>query len=329
MPRRVEISHRTIIFTVLLLISFWFLYQIRDILVIFFVGLLLMSALNPIVEKLERRRIPRLFSAIVIYVLILVSLGLLLAGIIPMAISQTSALISILPEYLKQLGLTKIDEKIINGQADKLISQLGSISFDVARFALSIFGNFLVVLSLLLVSLYLLLERKKLDEYLLRIFGDGRDRRAAEIVKKIEHKLGGWVRAELMLMTIVGFMSYIGLRLLGIDFALPLAFLAGLLEIVPTIGPIISAIPAVLAGLVISPLTGLSVAALYFLVQQLENHLAVPQVLSKEIGVNPLVTIFALMAGFELGGFLGAVLAIPIVILLETLLFEFLSSKKA
>jgi predicted PurR-regulated permease PerM len=129
-------------------------------------------------------------------------------------------------------------------------------------------------------------------------------------------------------MLIIGVMSYIGLRLLGIEFALPLAILAGILEIVPNIGPVLSAIPAILAGLVISPLMGLAVAALYFLVQQLENTLIVPQIMAREIGVRPLVVIISLAIGVELGGFIGVVLAIPFMLLLRITASEFFSSKR-
>jgi len=98
--------------------------------------------------------------------------------------------------------------------------------------------------------------------------------------------------------------------------------LAGVLEIIPNIGPTLSAIPAILAGLAVSPLMGLAVAALYFLVQQLENNIIVPQVMKRGAGVNPLLTVLGLIAGFKLGGTLGAVLAVPFIILMETILKE-------
>ena len=143
----------------------------------------------------------------------------------------------------------------------------------------------------------------------------------------MEKKLGGWVRAQGALMLIIGLVSYFGLRLLGIDFALPLALLAGVLEVVPNVGPTLAAVPAVLAGLAISPLMGLAVAALYFLIQQIENGFILPQIMSRGAGVNPLVAIMALVAGFQLGGVIGAVLAIPLVLLVQVVAAEFFSQK--
>jgi len=323
---KIEISHRTVIFTIALLLFLWFLYQIRHILVILFVGIILMSALNPIVEKLEKLKIPRLLAVILIYLIIFGFLGLILAGIIPPLVNQTKILISRFPSYYRSLESLGIDGEILNSQLETLLNRLSSISFDLIRLTVEFLGNFLVVFTLIFVSFYLLLERKNLDEYLEKLFGPA-NVKVGKVIAKVEKRLGEWVRAQITLMLIVGVFCYFGLVFLGIEFALPLALLAGVLEIVPNIGPTLSAIPAILAGMAISPLMGLAVAALYFLVQQLENHIIVPQVMKKEAGVNPLITILALGAGFKIGGTIGAILSVPFLILIETLLKEVLLSE--
>lgn len=329
MTQKIEISYRTIVFTILFLIFLWLLFQIRHILIILFVGTILMSALNPLVNRLEKLKIPRALAAILIYLAIFIFLVLVLATIIPAIISQTGILVSHLPDYFRYFNLPPIDGEFLNNQINQLLTPVGSFSLGVIRTTLGILSNFVVIFTLIFVSFYLLLERKHLDEYLLKLFGPVGAKKAALIFDKIEKRLGEWVRAQVSLMLIVGVMCYIGLVILGIDFALPLALLAGILEIVPNIGPVLSAVPAILIGLGITPLMGLAVAALYFLVQQVENQIIVPQVMRKEAGVNPLVTILALIAGFKVGGAAGAVLSIPFVILLEILIAEFLASKKA
>jgi len=323
---KIEISHRTVIFTVFLLLFLWLIYQIRHILVILFVGLMLMSALNPVVEKVEKLKIPRFLAVIFIYLFIFSFFGLILIGIIPPLINQTKILIVRLPLYYKSLENLGIDEGLLNSQLDTLFDRLGSISFDLIKFTVGFLGNFLVIFTLIFVSFYLLLERKNLDEYLEKLFGSA-NVKVGKIIDKVERRLGEWVRAQTALMLVVGMMCYLGLVLLGIEFALPLALLAGMLEIVPNIGPILSAIPAILSGIAVSPPKGLAVGALYFLVQQLENNFIVPQVMKKEAGVNPLVTILSLAAGFKIGGTIGAVLAVPSIILIETVLGEVLKNK--
>ena len=136
------------------------------------------------------------------------------------------------------------------------------------------------------------------------------------------------MRAIILLMVIVGLLDYIGLRLLGIEFALPLAIFAGMMELVPSIGPFIATVLAIIAGLTVSPLTALAVGALFFLVQQLENSLIVPKLMEKEIGMNPVITILALIAGIKLGGVVGAILAIPIVLLAEIIFTEMAASER-
>jgi predicted PurR-regulated permease PerM len=321
MPQKVEISHRTIIFTVFFLLFLWVLIQIRQIILAIFVSLILMSALNPAVDRLEKLKIPRALAILLIYIVFLGSIGIILTGIIPPLVEQTSALTSQMPEFLDQVGLAAIDQAVIASQ----ISQLGSIPANLFKLSVTIFSNFLAVLLIVIIAFYLLLERKNLDRYLLVLFGKD-EGRAAKLVDKIEERLGGWVRAQITLMFFIGLASYVGLRLLGIEFALPLALLAGILEIVPNIGPIFSSLPAILAGLVVSPVLALAVAALYFLIQQFENAVVVPKVMERVAGVNPLVTIISLTVGFKLAGIAGAVLSVPIVLVAQVIVAEVLPS---
>lgn len=324
MPKKIEISHRTIVFTVFFLILLWLVWQIRQIIIGLFVSLVLMAAINPAIDKMEKMKIPRVLGIVLIYILIFAVVGLIIAGVIPPLVDQTSALISRAPKFIENLGIPTIDQRIIESQ----IQQLGSIPANLVKISVNIFANLITVFALLVITFYLLLERKNLNRYLHILFGGDGERKAAIFIDQVEEKLGSWVRAELTLMAIVGVMSYLGLRLLGIDFALPLALLAGILEIIPNIGPVVASIPAILAGLVISPLMALAVAALYFLIQQVENTLIVPQVMAREAGVNPLITIISLAIGFKLGGVVGAVLAIPMVLLIQIIASEFFSSER-
>ncbi len=323
MPKKVEISYRTIIFTVGFLLALYLLFQIRQIITLLFVSLVLMSALNPTIKKMERIKLPRALAILMIYLLVLGVFGLIVAGIIPPLVEQTGILISRLPQYSQALGLPAIDHNFIASQ----LNQLTSLSANIVKLTIGVFGNIVSIFLLGVITFYLLMERKNLDRYLFFLFGGDGEKKAQKFMDVLEEKLGGWVRAQLILMAIIGVMSYFGLRLLGIDFALPLALLAGVLEIVPNIGPTISAVPAVLAGLAISPVMGLAVVALYFLIQQIENTLIVPQVMAKGTGVRPLVSIVALIIGFKLAGIVGAVLAIPVVLMIQVVGTEVFASK--
>lgn len=321
MPQKIEISHRTIVFTAFFLLALWGIFQIRQIILALFVSIILMSALNPTVDRLERLRVSRSLAILLIYIIGFGFFSLVVAGVVPPLVDQTRILVSRLPNYLEQFGIFGINEELI-------VSQLAVLPENLVRLTVNIFSNVIAVFTVIVVTFYLLLERKNLDSYLLVLFGEGGEKKAEALVDKIEHKLGGWVRGQLTLMVIVGALSYTGLRLLGIDFALPLALLAGILEIIPNIGPVVSSVPAVLAGLAISPLLGLAVAALYFLIQQLENSIIVPKVMERVAGVNPLVTIVSLLIGFKLAGVVGAVLAVPVVLVIQVVAAEVFASER-
>jgi predicted PurR-regulated permease PerM len=324
MAQKVEVSHRTIVFTVLFLLFLYVLFQIRQILTVFFIALVLMSAINPIVVRLEKMRVPRILGILLVYLLIFGVLGLIVAGLIPPLVAQTTVLLNRLPVYIRNLGLPALDHNFLANQ----LNQVGTLPANLLKITVGVFNNILAVFVLFVITFYLLIERKNLKDYLHFLFGTNGEKKAQKFIDSLEKKLGGWVRAQIILMLIIGMMSYLGLRLLGIDFALPLALLAGVLEIIPNVGPTISAIPAVLAGLAISPIMGLAVAALYFLIQQFENTVILPQVMARGTGVNPLVALVSLVIGYELGGVVGVILAIPAVLLIEVLMSEIFTSKR-
>lgn len=324
MPRKIEISHRTIIFTVLFLMLLGFLYFIRDIIFQFFVALLIMAILNPFVTKLSKYKIPRAVSILVAYILTIGIVGIALAGVVPPLVDQTTSFVSGLPRYIENSGLSVIVAEQIENQ---LLTQLGNLPAQAAKTTISIFSNLLNIILVLAFAFYLLLLRGKQDTQLTAFFGKARSKRVAIIIETLELKLGGWARGQLMLMFLVGISTYVGLGLLGIPFALPLAILAGLLEIVPYVGPIFAAIPAVIIGFGISPIIGFATTALVFLIQQFENYLLVPKVMEKSVGVSPIITLLSLTIGFKIASVVGAVVSIPVVISLQVLAKDFLRSR--
>lgn len=179
----------------------------------------------------------------------------------------------------------------------------------------------------LVFTFYFILERGHAEKTLEEVFGPGIGEKVAAVLRVIERKLGYWVRGELLLMTSIGVTTYVGLLLLHIDFALPLAIIAGILEIVPMIGPVISAIPAVLLALAVSPFLAVSVIALYVIIQQVESNIFVPLVMKRSVGLSPVVTILALLIGGRFGGIAGAILAVPAYLVVQILFTTFIGTK--
>lgn len=310
MPRKVEISYKTIIFTVAFLLSLWFLYFIKDIIIELFFALLLTAILDPMVTMISKMKVPRGLSVLITYVLVFGILGGMFALIIPVLLSQTSAFVNALPTYLANFGLV----------SSEILTKLGSLPSDIVKFVFSVFSNIFSVLTVLVFAFYMLLTRGKLNEQLDNFFGEARKKEIGAVITSLEERLGGWARGQLGLMFVIGTLTFIVLFALGVPYALPLALLAGLLEVIPYIGPIVAAVPSIIIGFGVSPFVGFGVLIAAILIQQFENYVLVPKVMEKSVGVAPIITLIALAIGARLSGITGMIISIPIVITIQEIL---------
>lgn len=328
-PLKVEISHKTVVFTVAFLISLWLLIQIREIIILIFLSVILVAAFLKPVEWLSARKFPRVFSVLLVYLLVIALMSLAASIIIPPLVEQTSALISKLPQIISNINEFFIFANIPAEDVSSVLSkQIQGFVGNIVSITTTIFSSIFLIITVLVLSFYLLLDWNKFVSLASSPFSGKQEKRVIGLISKLENGLGRWVRGQLSLSFIVGILTFIGLQLLGIPYALPLALLAGMLEIVPVIGPIISAIPAILVALTISPLMGMATTALFIVVQQLENHLIVPMIMSKVIGLQPPVIIVALLIGARLAGIGGAILIPPILIIIKIVFNEFLNEDK-
>ncbi|HET7099318.1 MAG TPA: AI-2E family transporter [Patescibacteria group bacterium] len=325
MPRKVEISHKTIIFTVLFLLFLWFLFYIKDILLELFVAILLMTVLQPLVNLFTKIRIPRALSVFLSYIIVFGLLGGVIALIIPTLVDQTTSFVNALPLYFSNLGMSSYVNADV---ARDFLNRLGSLPGEVFKFTVSVFTNIASVLTVLVFTFYMLLSRNKLEDQLGFLFGEDNKRKLGFLINDLEARLGGWARGQFTLMFLVGLATYIGLLVVGIPFALPLAILAGLLEIIPYLGPVVAAIPSIIIGFGISPVLGAMTAGVAIIIQQLENYVLVPKVMEKSVGVSPIVTLVALAIGARFLGIVGMIISIPTVIALQVIFKHFVFKKE-
>jgi predicted PurR-regulated permease PerM len=282
---------------------------------LFVICFILMETINPAVERLESKKIPRPLAIGLIYLLLLTFIGFAVAGIIPSFVSQFNGIVNFLPESIEQLDVFGMDASNISSQF-RLFEKLPE---NIAKTTISIFSNIFSGIVILMITFYMLLERKKMNEHSFNLLGKKRGATVLKVIGKIEHKLASWSKAELMLMIIVGVLSYTGYMILGLDFALALGLIAAILELIPNVGPIVTTVLASLVALNQSPLiVGLTIIW-GILVQQLENNFIVPKIMKTKVGLNPLVTVFSLAVGAKLGGIIGTILAIPCFLILETI----------
>jgi len=319
--RKIEIAPKTIVFTIFFLLALAFFWQIRSILIMIFISFVLMHAINPLVCHLQKIRIPRILAILIVYILVFGVIGFCIAGIIPILIEQTTGLINSLPQITQNIKIFSENRFFSENNID-LTSQLKvleTIPANLTQIAFSVVSNVFSALIILVITFYLLLEKKNFPKYGDDFFGEKGKKRFLKIMDNLEVSLGSWVSAELFLMSIIGILSYFGYLALGLKYAVPLAIIAGLLEAVPNIGPIIATVLAGLVGLTVSPLVALFTVIFGILVQQLENNFIVPKIMSKTIGLNPILTIVLIAAGGQIAGMGGALLAIPIFLTVQAI----------
>lgn len=322
---KIEISHKTIFFIAVFIFFLWILFQIKDILFLLFVSFVIMSGLRPVVDLLEKVKIPRGVAIVVSYIALFSLIAGVTTALLPPLVSETVRFITQISSYVNKY----IPFAQLNFQ--DVISQVGPISQNILRVTVGVFSNIITFFMLLVFSFYLLLERKNLRNFLQDFIGERQGFRISKTVITIEKRLGGWIRGQLALMIIIGISVYIGLSILRVPFALPLAIIAGLLEVVPNIGPIISAVPAMIVAFKppTNPFLALAIAALYFIIQQVENGVVVPFVMRKVVGLPPLVTIISLLIGGRLAGIPGVLFSVPFVLIVQTVIAEFWIPNKA
>ena len=312
---RVEVTARTILFTVAVILFLYIAWLIRGIFFLLFAGFIFMSALRPFVDRLERFRVPRVIATIIVIFLFAGSLGFLIFNAIPPLVVQMSEVFIFLykePAFaLSQYGQhISLQDLVKNNTLPQVIPNVTTV---VTQTLVGILGNLFNVISIIFFTIYLLLDIKYVRESLERFLSPAQTRITLSTLASVEQKLGAWVRGEAVLMTIIGVMTFIGLTIVGVPYALPLAIIAGFLELFPYIGPIIATFPAFFVAVNTSWVLGIAVIALYTIIQQLENNIVVPMVMKRAVGIPPLFVLISLMVGQKLFGFAGLLLAIPLV----------------
>jgi len=321
-PYKIEISAKTIVFTVFFLILLQLLWTVKALVFSLFVAFIIMSALDPVIDFFERLKIPRSVSALVVLIASLFLISGLLASVFPPLINQISLFLQNLPLLLENLS-PELNKSLL----DYSSRYLPSLSGQALGIISGVFSNAVFVFSTFFFVFYFLIEKNFLNSFLIKFLEEKEIRRVESFFNKVRVKLSSWFWGELTLMIIVGVMTYIGLVLINVPYALSLAIIAGLLEVVPNLGPVLAAVPAFFVAVSQSYFLGFSTLALYFIIQQLENNFIVPIVMKKAVGLNPIVVLVVLIIGGQLSGIAGALLAIPTTLFIETLILEFVKKR--
>jgi len=316
--QKIEISAKTIIFTVFFILLLQFLMIIKDLIFALFIAFIIASALRPFVLWLIEKKTPRIISLIIVYLLFIGIMGSIIGLILPPLIKELFLLAKSLPYIINKLAIGNLGFL----DANSFVQHIPNITNQLINVIQGAFSNVVFIMLIFFFSFYFLIEENTIKKTPIKFFDETQSNKINDIFNGAEKKLNSWFWGELVLMMAVGILTFIGLSLIGLKYVVPLAILAGLLEIIPNLGPTIAAAPAILIGFSQSYFLGLAALAASFIVQQLENNIIVPLVMKKAVGISPAITLIALIVGGKLAGVMGVLLAIPTMLFLEVIVVE-------
>lgn len=315
-----KVSSWTIIKVILICLSFYLLFLIKDIIALFFVVLILTATLRPIVNRWETK-IGRLPSVLTFLLIAVAIIALSIYIIIPPVVEQLKQLVIAFPDFVNHLTFLKPYSAQIKNGISSLSSNVGNITGSFVSITAGIFGGVISIITATVMTVYLLLDKKGIAEFIKTVIPD-QNEAIIGLARKVSRKVGDWFRGQMLLCAIIGVIDFIGLVIIGVPYALTLALISGIFEIIPTIGPMLSGAIAILIVIGVSPLKALLVLILYIVVQQLENSFIVPKIMQKAVGLSPVVIILAFLIAAKLMGVMGAILAVPIAASLSVLIKE-------
>jgi predicted PurR-regulated permease PerM len=313
----------------------WTLYLARDVLLLMYVAALVAIGLSPLVSSIERRedaltghRVPRWLAILTIYLLVLgvlVGIGML---VVPPLVQQMRELWAEFPSMLhrgqqwlmdrgllsRELTVSEAVERAPVGGGDAVSTVFGAVWGFV--------GGVVGLVTILILAFYFLVDAETIVATFVRLFPRGSRRRVDNACRRVTTKVSAWLGGQLLLAGIIGGSAAIALWLMGVPYFYVLALIAGVGELIPIVGPLLSAIPAIGVAATVSPTLALGVAAFFVVQQQFENHVLVPKVMERQVGVSAVVVIISLLVGGSVLGVVGAILAVPTAGILYVLVEE-------
>lgn len=330
---KINISVNTIIKVLVVLVVAAAIYYLRELVLVLLTAVVIASAVNPAANWFSRFKFPRVLSVLLVYVIALSVIGGTLFFLLPPLFEDFSDIAFKIPAQINTLinsnptwssmatffgnFSTKfsVEEVVGSGFFD---SSLPKNAMDLTR---AIFGGIFEFILIVVISFYLAVQKNGVESFLRVIIPGKKEEYVINLWKRTEVKIGLWMQGQLLLAVIIGALVFLGLTLFQVKYALTLAILAAVFELIPVFGPILASVPAIIIGFGDSTALGIIMIGLYTIIQQFENHLLYPLVVKKIVGINSLVVIISLLVGYNLAGFLGIILSVP----MATLLMEFVN----
>lgn len=307
-----------IIGAIIFLLVLYLSYLLREVFLILFLAYLISTAISPVINLSQKAGLSRTLATLLFIIMLLTIILLLIIPVIPLITDQISTLLANLPEFIERINdnlpVRVIPENLFRSALGNLENISGGI-FQVTGTFLEFVFN---LLFLSFTTFYISSDKKRIKKILFWGLNQDQKKRANKIEAKVEENLGAWLRGQLIVSLAVGFFTWLTYIIIGLPFAFALAILAAILEIIPNLGPLLALTPALIIALTISPLMFVYTLAAYLLIQTLEGYLLVPKVMEKVVGFHPLVVVILIVLGSTLIGVWGALLAVPVGVVIKT-----------
>jgi predicted PurR-regulated permease PerM len=325
-------------------LSFWLVYRFYQVIFILFVAVVIGTILRPIVLWLQRRGLPQKAGVSLVYLLLLGLLTGFVLLLFPLIAEQSTTIAAAIPGYYQSVyGWTLKNPNLLTESLRAIlpnalsildpVQQTGQEILDSAGqvwgYVASVANGFFTAVVILLLAAYWTLDGPRTIRFLLLLVPRDQREGISELIAAMETKVGAFVAGQGILMLVVGLMALVAYWLIGLPYVLVLAFVAGIMEAVPLIGPLLGAVPAALVALSLGPDKLIWVIVATVVIQQLENSVLVPRIMRRAVGVNPFVTLLALFAFSSLLGVAGALMAIPLAAVIQILLNRFVFRRQA
>jgi len=305
------------------------LWYLRELVLIVLASIVIASAIEPAATYLRKYRIPRVLAVLTVYLAFFGTFFSVVLFLLPPVLDETAAMLTTLPTYFEGVPQsssalvetrTLLNSFSLRDTSDGIVTFTSALSGDFLLAMSVVFGGALSFVLIVVFSFYFAINERGIEEFLRVVTPLQHENYIVGLWRRSQKKIGLWMQGQFLLAILIGTLTYLGLSILGVPYALVLAVIAGVMELIPVFGPILAAVPAIAVALSAggAPIA-LATGALYIIIQQFENHLIYPLVVTKVVGVPPILVILALLIGAKLAGILGILLSVPLAAALQEL----------
>jgi predicted PurR-regulated permease PerM len=333
MHQTLDISWKTIFKIVLTGFSLYLIFLLRDILVLVVFALIISILFNPAIEFLQRYKIPRILAVILIYIGVFGILGLFVYLTIPVFIAELKQFSQFFPQYFEKLAppLKGLGLETFNS-FDSFVNGLGELAVKASSGVFSaisiIFGGIFSTITIFTIAIFLSLEEKAIEK-MVGVFSPKKyEAYILDLWKRSQTKVSGWFGSKILTSLFIGLFTFAACKILAVKYAISFAFIAGILNIIPIVGPIVTGVIIFIFTSLDSWTKAIFILIAFTILQQIEGNIITPILTKKFVGIPAVLVLVALLIGSQLWGILGAILAIPLAGVIFEFLRDFLRKRK-